>query len=123
MTSQHALSDLEFDLLRQLLSVFRDGVQEISLEQKRAAVRTVVRKVVWDGVHAHVVLFGVPDNEIEYPPFPSGGSDPDGPIWMLEDPFCPFLHHNKTDGQTTASLTICAFSCIYGPFIHSRCTV
>ena len=123
LTSQHALSDLEFDLLRQLLAVFREGVPEMSLEQKRAAIRTVVRKVIWDGFNAHVVLFGVPDDEIEYPPFPSGGSDPDGPIWMLEDPFCPFLHHNKTDGQTTASLTICAFSCIYGPFIHSRCTV
>ncbi len=78
LTSQHALSDLEFDLLRQLLAVFRDGVQEMSLEQKRAVVRTLVRKVVWDGVHAHVVLFGVPDDEIEYPPFPSGGSDLDG---------------------------------------------
>lgn len=74
LTSQHALSDLEFDLLRQLLAVFRDGVQEMSLEQKRAAVRTVVRKVVWDGVHAHVVLFGVPDEEIEYPPLSSGSS-------------------------------------------------
>lgn len=85
LTSQHALSDLEFDLLRQLLAVFRDGMQEMSLEQKRAAVRTVVRKVVWDGIHAHVVLFGVPDDEIEYPPFPSDGSDPDG---------------NDTDGET-----------------------
>lgn len=74
LTSQHALSDLEFDLLRQLLAVFRDGVQEMSLEQKRAAIRTVVRKVIWDGVNAHVVLFGVPDEEIEYPPLSPGGS-------------------------------------------------
>ena len=74
LTSQHALSDLEFDLLRQLLAVFRDGMQEMSLEQKRAAIRTVVRKVIWDGVNAHVVLFGVPDEEIEYPPLSPGGS-------------------------------------------------
>ena len=74
MTSQHALSDLEFDLLRQLLAVFREGVPEMSLEQKRAAIRTVVRKVIWDGINAHVVLFGVQDEEIEYPPLSSGGS-------------------------------------------------
>ena len=77
LTSQHALSDLEFDLLRQLLAVFREGVPEMSLEQKRAAIRTVVRKVIWDGFNAHVVLFGVPDDEIEYPPLSSGGSAQD----------------------------------------------
>ena len=74
LTAQHTLSDLEFDLLRQLLAVFREGVLEMSLEQKRAAIRTVVRKVIWDGVNAHVVLFGVPDEEIEYPLLSSGGS-------------------------------------------------
>ena len=74
LTAQHTLSDLEFDLLRQLLAVFREGVPEMSLEQKRAAIRTVVRKVIWDGVNAHVVLFGVPDEEIEYPRLSSGGS-------------------------------------------------
>ncbi len=74
LTAQHTLSDLEFDLLRQLLAVFREGVPEMSLEQKRAAIRTVVRKVIWDGVHAHVVLFGVQDEEIEYPLLSSGSS-------------------------------------------------
>ena len=78
LTSQHALSDLEFDLLRQLLAVFREGVPEMSLEQKRAAIRTVVRKVIWDGFNAHVVLFGVPDDEIEYPPLSSGDSAQEG---------------------------------------------
>ncbi len=74
LTAQHTLSELEFDLLRQLLAVFREGVPEMSLEQKRAAIRTVVRKVIWDGFNAHVVLFGVPDEEIEYPLLSSGSS-------------------------------------------------
>ena len=39
----------------------------MTIEQKRAAIRTIVRKVVWDGVNAHVILFGVKDDEIEYP--------------------------------------------------------
>ena len=39
----------------------------MTVEQKRAAIRTIVRKVVWDGVNAHVILFGVREYEIEYP--------------------------------------------------------
>lgn len=67
LTTQHALSDIEFDLMRQLLTVFKDGIDEMTIEQKRAAIRTIVRKVIWDGVNAHVILFGVQDDEIEYP--------------------------------------------------------
>lgn len=63
LTSQHALSDIEFDVLRQLLTVFKDGIDEMTTPQKRAAIRTIVRKVVWDGVNAHVVLFGVEDDD------------------------------------------------------------
>ena len=64
LTSQHALSDIEFDVMRQLLSVFKTSIDEMSIEQKRAAIRTLVRKVVWDGVNAHIILFGVQDDEI-----------------------------------------------------------
>lgn len=67
LTTQHALSEIEFDLLRQLLAVFKDSIDGMSLEQKRAAVRTVVRKVIWDGQYAHVILFGASEEEIEYP--------------------------------------------------------
>lgn len=67
LTSQHALSDIEFDVMRQLLTVFKNGVDEMTIEQKRAAIRTLIRKVVWDGVNAHVVLFGVQDDEIDFP--------------------------------------------------------
>ena len=68
LTSQHALSDIEFDVMRQLLSVFKTSIDEMSIEQKRTAIRTLVRKVVWDGVNAHIILFGALDDDIEYPP-------------------------------------------------------
>ena len=74
LTSQHALSDVEFDVMRQLLTVFRDGIDQMTIEQKRAAVRTLVRKVVWDGVNAHVILFGVEDDEVEFLKIPNIGS-------------------------------------------------
>ena len=67
LTSQHAMSDMEFDVLRQLRSVFQENIDDMPLEQKRAAIRTVVRKVIWDGVNAHIVLFGADEEEIEMP--------------------------------------------------------
>lgn len=67
LTSQHAMSDIEFDVLQQLLSLFQENIDDMPLEQKRAAIRTVVRKVIWDGVNAHIVLFGADEEEIEMP--------------------------------------------------------
>ena len=67
LTSANALSDGEFDLLRQMLSMFRTSIDDMSIEEKRAAIRTVVRKVIWDGVNAHVILFGADESDIEFP--------------------------------------------------------
>ena len=60
----NALSDAEFDLLGQILSVFRTTIDDLSIEEKRAAIRTVIHKVIWDGSNAHVVLFGADEAEI-----------------------------------------------------------
>ena len=75
LTNQHALSDMEFDMMRQLLAVFKSGIDDMSIDQKRIAVRTLVRKVVWDGVNAQVILFGASDDDIEYPDISSLVSD------------------------------------------------
>ena len=49
-----------------MLSVFRTSIDDMSVEGKRAAIRTVVRKVIWDGVNAHVVLFGADEGDVEF---------------------------------------------------------
>ena len=67
LVNVNSLTDAEFDLLRQMLSGFRASVDDMSIEEKRAAIRTVVRKVIWDGSNAHVVLFGADEDEIEFP--------------------------------------------------------
>ena len=67
LTSANSLSDIEFELLRQMLVMFRRNIDEMSVEEKRAAIRTVVRKVIWDGANARVVLFGADEGEIESP--------------------------------------------------------
>lgn len=66
LTLANELSDMEFDILRQLLSVFRDTVDTMTVEEKRAAIRTVVRKVIWNGHNVNLVLIGADEGEIEY---------------------------------------------------------
>ena len=68
LVSANHLSDVEFDSLQQMLSMFRTSIDGMSVEEKRAAIRTVVRKVIWDGINAHVVLFGAEEGDIEFPP-------------------------------------------------------
>ena len=67
LTAEHAFSDIEFDVLRQMLSVFKNTIDDMSYEQKRAAIQSIVRRVIWDGENAHVILFGSQDGDIELP--------------------------------------------------------
>ena len=71
LTSSHPLFDIEFDLLAQMLASFKDTVDGMTVEQKRAAIRTFVKEVIWDGTNAHVVLFGS-DYKYEFPETPIG---------------------------------------------------
>ena len=43
LTSRNQLDDAEFDLMRHLLSVFHESIDQMSIDQKRAAIRTLVR--------------------------------------------------------------------------------
>ena len=69
LTAQNDLSAEEFDLLVQMLASFHTTIDLLSIEEKRAAIRTVVQKVVWDGDTAHLVLFGA-EGDIDYTTIP-----------------------------------------------------
>ena len=72
LTATHVLSDIEFDIIRQMLFSFKDNLDDMSVEEKRTALRTFVKKVVWDGEQIHLFLFGSDDSGgIEMPPIPS----------------------------------------------------
>ncbi|HEX2944808.1 MAG TPA: recombinase family protein [Clostridia bacterium] len=70
MTCSHELADFELDLIRQLLVSFKDTVDEMTVEQKRTALRMFIRQVIWDGTKAHVILFGS-EYEYEFPENPA----------------------------------------------------
>lgn len=48
-----------------LLRMADFGMEGMTVEQKRAAIRALVRKVIWDGENVHVVLNGAPDEAVE----------------------------------------------------------
>ena len=64
ITKGHSLSDIEFDIIKGLLQSFSGVFDAMPVEQKRKALRTVVRKIVWDGENAHMILFGAPENHV-----------------------------------------------------------
>lgn len=75
LTARHALADYEFEILKEVLYSFHSQIDTMTVEQKRNALRMVVKKVVWDGENAHVYLMTDPDeDDPELPePIPSGG--------------------------------------------------
>ena len=82
---QHDLAEIEFDLIRQLLSNMGANIDEYSVEQKRAAIRTFIRKIVWDGENAHVYLFHN-DGDYDFPNPPNGENESGSNLSESEEP-------------------------------------
>ncbi len=84
ISTTNAMTDMEFDLLKDLLKNFARTFDDMNIEQKRMAIKAFVKKVVWDGEHVHVYLFGSGDNEsvgvseddVELPPIENDKSEP-----------------------------------------------
>ncbi len=84
---QNDLADIEFDMIRQLLSSMGENIDFYCLEQKRAAIRSFVRKVVWDGENAHLYLFGSEGDHV-FPNSPKGDRMQDGDPTVFDRPLC-----------------------------------
>lgn len=71
-----------FEVLRDMLKSFAETMDDMTVEQKRLALRVIVKDVVWDGEKAHIYLFGDDDpsgDDIDFPPPDSGQNNPDVP--------------------------------------------
>ena len=67
---QQNLQAQSFEVLRDMLRSFAATVDDMTVEQKRLALRVIVKDIVWDGEKVHIYLFG--DEE-------AGGEDIDLP--------------------------------------------
>jgi len=65
LTAGPAMADMQFDLLRQMVSSFATTIDFMTIEQQRAAIRTCLRKLVWDGENVHLYLFGS-EGEVDF---------------------------------------------------------
>lgn len=72
IAQKQSLSEVEFDLIRDCLSSFRHTFDSMSVEQKRAILGIIVKKVVWDGEQAHIYLYGSYEGETELVSIPGG---------------------------------------------------
>lgn len=66
LTMGQSLTSLEFDILKEMLRNFSTAFDTMSVEQKRLALRSFVKKVVWDGETVHIFLFGADDKGIDF---------------------------------------------------------
>lgn len=63
ITGNNSMSATEFNLLEELLASFSKTFDVMSIEEKRAALRTFIERVVWDGEQVHIYLFGSEEKE------------------------------------------------------------
>ena len=81
LTEQSRMLHQEFAFHQEMIESFASAVDSATLEEKRRLLRTIVKKVVWDGKNAYVYLFAE-DGEANLPPI-------DQPMYPLgEDSEC-----------------------------------
>ncbi|MDO4568439.1 MAG: recombinase family protein, partial [Clostridia bacterium] len=75
LTEHQKFAEQEFEFSRQMIASFAAAIDDCTVEEKRRLLRSIVKKVVWDGENAHVYLFAG-DGEADLPPV----STPEEPL-------------------------------------------
>lgn len=58
-------SEQDFELLSEMLSNTAKCLNNMTVEQKRTAFRSIINKIVWDGENVHIYFFGEKDSDID----------------------------------------------------------
>ena len=58
-------SEEDFEILAEMLSNTANYIDEMTVEQKRNALRSIIHRIVWDGENVHIYYFGSEDSEID----------------------------------------------------------
>ena len=80
---QQNLQTQSFEVLRDILRSFAGTVDDMTVEQKRLALRVIVKDIVWDGEKIHIYLSGdeeIDGEDIGLPPPDEGLNDPGGTL-------------------------------------------
>lgn len=65
MSKAGALSEMEFDLLREAADSFSKSFDELDVPAKRELLRSCINKIIWDGETARIIPFGVSQEKIK----------------------------------------------------------
>ena len=66
LLNNHYYADDAAQGIQELIKSFAASFETMSVEQKRMALRSFIRKIVWDGENVHVFLFGDTQSEIDF---------------------------------------------------------
>ncbi len=64
--NSNVMTENDFEILKDLLTNFSNTFDDMSIEQKRRAIKTLIKKVVWDGENVHIYLFGSTEDYIDF---------------------------------------------------------
>ena len=90
IVQEQELQAQSFETLRDMLRSFASTMDDMTVEQKRLALRVIVKDIVWDREKVHIYLFGDEDPSGDDIDFPSPGDD-------SEEPNRPLCEDSKRD--------------------------
>jgi len=77
----HTLSSDSFGMIKNLLTSFKNTIDQMSIEEKRAAIRSVIRKIKWDSETIHIYFFGS-EGEVDLKTLAGGADSPSNKLPM-----------------------------------------